>query len=73
MREREVPSTTASIAMAKATEGRKESSMSMSRSLRVELKGMGVRLVWLLQQQSACWLLGKCAGFPVMRVLTIRE
>lgn len=54
----EAPATTASTATTNTTDGRKESSMSMSRSLRVELNGIGVRVDWLLQLLSGfteCW------------------
>ena len=54
----EAPATTASMATTNTTDGRKESSKSISRSLRVEFKGVGVRVDWLLQLLSdftQCW------------------
>ena len=48
----------ASTATTNVTDGRKEISKSMSRSLRVELKGIGIRVDWLLQLLSGfieCW------------------
>ena len=47
-----------STATRNTTDGWKESSKLMSRSLRVELKGIGVRVDWLLQLLSGfmeCW------------------
>ena len=52
MSETEAPATTASMATTKSIDGRKESSRLTSRSLRVELKGIGVRVDSLLQLLS---------------------
>lgn len=54
----EAPAMNSSTATRNTTDGWKESSKLMSRSLRVELKGIGVRVDWLLQLLSGfmeCW------------------
>lgn len=54
----EASAMSALMATTNTTDGRKESSKSMFRSLRVELKGVGVRVDWLLQLLSGftkCW------------------
>ncbi len=54
----EASAMSALMATTNTTDGRKESSKSMSRSLRVELKGVGIRVDWLLQLLSGfteCW------------------
>ena len=56
--ETEASATKASTATTNATDGRKESSKSMSKSVRVELKGVGVSFDWLLRLLSGfteCW------------------
>lgn len=53
VRATEASATTASTATVKETEGRKESSRSILRSLRIELKAVGVNLVSLLVHGQA--------------------